>query len=80
MSAITIKSISAQTVARIEELAAIHHRTVEEEAADILERAVGELPDRAARLAAVDRIAAMTPKGVDQSDSTTIIREARDQW
>lgn len=79
MNAITIKTISPQAIARIEELAAIHHRTVEEEAADIIEKAVAA-PNRAARLAAVDRIAAMTPKGVEQSDSTAIIREARDQW
>ncbi len=77
MNAIIIRTISAQAIARIEELAARHHRSVEEEAA---ERAVGEGHDRAARLAAIDRIAAMTPKGVSQSDSTAIIREARDQW
>lgn len=77
MNAITIRTISAQTIARIEALAAVHHRTVEEEAAAILESAVS---DRAKRLAAIDRIAAMTPKGVEQSDSTAIIREARDRW
>lgn len=77
MNAITIRTISAEAIARIEELAAMHHRTIEEEAAAILENAVA---DRAARLAAIDRIAAMTPKGVEQSDSTAIIREARDQW
>lgn len=77
MNAITIRTISAETVARIEELAALHHRTVEEEAAAILETAVSS---RSARLAVIDRIACMTPKGVQQSDSTAIIREARDQW
>ena len=80
MNAITVKSISAQAVARIQELAAVHHRTVEEEAADLLEKAVSESTVRAARLAAMDRIAAMTPKDVEQTDSTMIIREARDQW
>jgi antitoxin FitA len=77
MNAITIRTISPQAIARLQELAAIHHRTVEEEAAAILEKVVS---DRTDRLAAIDRIAAMTPKGVEQSDSTTIIREARDQW
>ncbi|HEY8260139.1 MAG TPA: hypothetical protein VIG55_02920 [Methylosinus sp.] len=77
MSAITIRAISAEAISRIEQLAALHHRTVEEEAAAILETAVS---DRATRLAAIDRIAAMTPEGVEQSDSTAIIREARDQW
>ncbi|WP_442753429.1 FitA-like ribbon-helix-helix domain-containing protein [Methylocystis sp. JAN1] len=77
MNAIIIRTISPQAIARIEELAATHHRTVEEEAAAILERAVF---DRASRLAEIDRIAAMTPKGVEQTDSTTIIREARDRW
>ncbi|MGJ0533235.1 FitA-like ribbon-helix-helix domain-containing protein [Methylocystis sp.] len=79
MNAITIKSISPQAIARIQELAAVHRRTVEEEAADLLEKAVSENTVRAARLAAVDRIAAMTPKDVEQTDSTLIIREARDQ-
>lgn len=79
MTAITIRAISDRAIARIEELAAIHHRTVEEEAAEILEKAVA-VPSRADRLAAADRIAAMTPKGVAQTDSTEIIREARDQW
>jgi len=78
MIAIVIDAISPQAIARIEELAARNHRSVAEEAADILEKAV--TPDRAARLAAVDRIAAMTPKGVKQTDSTQIIREERDAW
>lgn len=78
MNAITIRTISDQAIARIEELAALHHRTVEEEAAEIIEKAVA-VPNRAARLAAADRIAEMTPKGVE-SDSTAIIREERDQW
>ncbi|MBG0810979.1 hypothetical protein IY145_16535 [Methylosinus sp. H3A] len=77
MNAITIRTISAEAIARIEELAALHHRSVEEEAAAILETVVA---DRVARLAAIDRIASMTPKGVAQSDSTALIREARDQW
>jgi plasmid stability protein len=63
MNAITIRAISPQAIARIEELAALHRRSVEEEAADLLEKAVS---GRAARLAAIDRIAAMS--------------EARDQW
>lgn len=50
MNAIIINSISPQAIARIEDLAAIHHRTEEEEAADIIEKAVAA-PDRAARLA-----------------------------
>ncbi len=78
MNAITIKTISAQAIARIEELAALHHRTVEKEVAEILEKAVA-VPNRAARLAAADCIAAMTPKGVEQSDSTLLIREDRDR-
>ena len=79
MNAITIRTISAQAIARIEELAARHHRSIEEEAADLLEKAVGEPSDRAARVAAIDRIAAMTPKGIVQTDSTLLIREDRDR-
>lgn len=42
MNAITIQTISDRAITRIEEVAAIHKRTVEEEAADLLEKAVGE--------------------------------------
>jgi plasmid stability protein len=76
MNAITIRTISPEAIACIEELAVLHHRTVEEEATAILETAVSAL---AARLVAIDRIAAMTPKGVAQSDSTLLIREDRDR-
>jgi plasmid stability protein len=79
MNAINIRAISDETISRIEELAAIHHRTVEEEAAAILEAAVAEPLSPKERYLLAERIAAMTPKGVPQTDSVELLREDRDR-
>jgi plasmid stability protein len=93
MNAITIRTISDRAIARIEELAVLHRRTVEEEAADIIEQALLSRVSREAplesavktreiceeRVRIADAIAAMTPKGVGQTDSTLLIREDRDR-
>jgi len=80
VNAITIESLSPQTRASLEERARAHARSVETEAAAILESALaaGKM-DRAERLRSADVIAAMTPKGVVQTDSTLLIREDRDR-
>jgi plasmid stability protein len=76
VNAITIR-LSDQTLARIKELAALHRRTLEEEAAAILERAVQErfAPTEARPL--LEKIAAMTPKDVPQTDCVDLLREDR---
>jgi plasmid stability protein len=79
VNAITIRTISDETVARIEELAALHQRTVEEEAAAILERAVRESLTREEANLLCEQIAAMTPRNVPQTDSVDLLREDRDR-
>ncbi len=79
MNAITIDKLSPQTLKSIAERARMHDRSIEDEATAILERAVSGAGQIDARRQIVDRIAAMTPKGVAQTDSTLVIREDRDK-
>ena len=79
MNAITIDKLSPQAWESLSERARAHHKSIEEEAATILETAVGAKPQRSERQRIVDRLAAMTPKGVVQDDSTLFIRAERDR-
>lgn len=71
--------LSDQTLVRIEELAAMNHRTVEEEAAAILERAVQESLTRKDVYLLCEQIAAMTSKDVPQTDGVDLLSEDRDR-
>jgi plasmid stability protein len=62
---------------RIEELARLHNRSVEEEVESLLRGAVPAVPRREDLQAIARRITAMTPKGVKQTDSVEILREIR---
>lgn len=79
MNAIVIRNLAEETLARLERLANSHHVSLEDEIANLLEMASKsrEICDERVRLA--DSIAAMTPKGVRQTDSTLLIREDRDR-
>ena len=80
MNAITIDKLSPQTWASLSERARAHRQSIEEEAAAILEQAVGvKKIDRGERQRSADEIAAMTPKDVVQDDSTLFIRAERDR-
>jgi plasmid stability protein len=70
-------TVDSATLAKLEQNALAHGRSVEEEAADLL-RKVTSMPSRVESIARLDEIAAMTPKGVKQTDSTLLIREDRD--
>ena len=70
-------AVDGATLAALERNAKAHGRSLEEEAADVLRAAAGTT-DRQAMLKRFDEIAAMTPKGVQQTDSTLLIREDRD--
>lgn len=84
---LVIEGLSEGALRALEAKARAHGRQIEAEARDVLERTItpafgdgaeGEAARRAWFLAESDRIRAMTPKGVDQPDSTLMIREARD--
>lgn len=79
MNAITIDKLSPQTLKSIEERARAHNKSIEDEAAAILEQATNDAVRIDLRRRIVDRIAAMTPKGVVQTDSTLLIRQDRDK-
>jgi len=78
MATLTIRNLDDAVVERLKAQAKANNRSLEAEARTILE---GRVPviDRKALLAHVDRIAAMTPKDVKQTDSTIWIREDRDR-
>ena len=77
MSVIERIVVDSATLTKLGEIAKAHGRTIEEEAADLLRRAAGQT--RAEALARLDEIAAMTPKGVKQTDSAILVREDRDR-
>jgi len=80
LNAITIDKLSPQAWASLSERARVHRKSIEEEAAAILEKAVRvEEIDRSERQRIADEIAAMTPKDVIQDDSTLFIRAERDR-
>lgn len=69
--------VSDETLRALEQSAWSHGRTVEQEAAEALR--VATRPSAAELLARADAIAAMTPKGVEQTDSVILLREDRDR-
>ena len=77
MATLTMRNLDQVVVDRLKALAKANNRSLEAEARTILE---GRVPviDRAALRDHVDRIAAMAPKNVKQTDSTILIREDRD--
>jgi hypothetical protein len=59
--------------------AAATGRTIQELAAELIAAASERSTQRIDWLKRIDEIAAMTPKGVVQTDSTEILREIRDE-
>ena len=60
------------------ERAKLHNLSLDQEVADVLTSVVGVSRQGFDRLASAQRIAAMTPKGRKQTDSTILIRQHRD--
>lgn len=79
MNAVTIDNLSERAWTLLAERARAHGATVEEEAAAIVEQAVGASRPANWRQQGADRIAAMTPQDVVQDDSTAFIRAERDR-
>ncbi len=79
MTTILIKDIPPATLLAIEAMAAANHLTLEEQAREIImTNLIARIP-KDKLLENADRIAAMTPKGVKQTDSAILIREDRDR-
>jgi|HubBroStandDraft_1064217.scaffolds.fasta_scaffold210589_4 hypothetical protein len=79
MTQIILNDIDDAVVAKLAELARSNRTSIEEQAQKLLVEALHSLDRRRRRLESADRIAAMTPKGVVQTDSTILLREDRDR-
>lgn len=79
MNDITIKLDDATLVDALSEIAKANNQTLESEIRQLLEKAVDDRHRRLEFYRRAQKISAMTPKGVAQTDSTLLIREDRDR-
>jgi antitoxin FitA len=79
MTQIVLEDVDEAVIAKLADLAQANRLSLEEQARRLLVEAVDMLDRRRRRLEIADRIAAMTPKGVVQTDSTILLREDRDR-
>ncbi len=78
MTNVTIRNLDTKVVKRLKARAKTNNRSFEAELRDTLTRSALR-PSTAELLAEADRIAAMTPKGVKQTDSVVLLREDRER-
>jgi plasmid stability protein len=76
MGTVTIRNLDDKVIKRLKMRAKNHRRSLEAELRDLLSHA-SQQPLIVDALAEADRIAAMTPKGVKQTDSVVLLREDR---
>jgi plasmid stability protein len=76
MAQVIVRNIDDHVVARLKAKAELQGQSLEQQLRDILTDAARLTPEE--RLAMAERIAAMTPESVVQTDSTMLIREDRD--
>lgn len=76
MASLKLDSVSADVIHRLAELARRNRVSLEEQARRVLEAGTPTVA-KFDRAAAAKRIAAMTPKGVEQTDSVILLREDR---
>ncbi len=78
MANLTIRNLDDKVVERLKKKAKDNGRSLEAELRELLKQAANrKSPEEL--LAIADRISAMTPDDVEQTDSTKIIREFRDR-
>lgn len=77
MAQVIVRNLDEEIVAALKRKAALHGRSLEQELREILSAAARL--GREERVAIADRIRAMTPPGVAQTDSTDLIRRDRDR-
>lgn len=78
MGTVTIRNLDDKVIKRLKARAKTHRRSLEAELRDLLSYASRQ-PLVVDALAEADRIAAMTPKGVKQTDSVILLREDRNR-
>ncbi len=79
MAQIVMNGVDESTFAKLADLAATNHLSVEDQAKKLLVDAMDAIVRRRNRLEMVDRVAAMTPEGIVQTDSVILLREDRDR-
>lgn len=79
MPTLTIRNVEEEIVDTLKQQAKAHNRSLEAELREILAAQVRRPWRGAELLARADRIAAMTPKGVKQTDSVKLLREDRNR-
>ena len=78
MANLTIRNVDDHVVERLKKKAKDNGRSLEAELRELLKQAAKrKSPEEL--LAIADRIAAMTPEGVKQTDSAELLREDRDR-
>jgi antitoxin FitA len=78
MATLTIRNLDETVVKQLKERAKDNERSLEAEIRVLLAEAA-QRPSRKKLLELAQKISAMTPEGVKQTDSTQIIREFRDR-
>ncbi len=78
MANLTIRNLDDDVVKELKAQAKANHRSLEAELRAILSNEAQQRARMRAFRKEAERIAAMTPKGVKQTDSTLLIREDRD--
>jgi plasmid stability protein len=73
---VTIRNLDDKVIKRLKARAKSHRRSLEAELRELLSHA-SQQPLIVDALAEADRIAALTPKGVRQTDSVFLLREDR---
>ncbi|HVV95419.1 MAG TPA: hypothetical protein VHD15_18570 [Hyphomicrobiales bacterium] len=77
MRTITIKDLDQSSFEALSELARQNRNSIESEAVLLLQQALEVRAKRAELVRIADEIAAMTPKGVKQTDSVELLHEDR---
>lgn len=78
MANLTIRNVDDEVVKRLKKKAKDNNRSLEAEVRELLKQSANRKSTNEL-LAIADRIAAMTPKGVKQTDSAELLREDRDR-
>ena len=79
MTQLVLEHLDEATLASLSELAKLNRLSVAEQAERILAEAVDMRARRRRRVDSAARIAAMTPRGVTQTDSVVLLREDLDR-
>lgn len=77
MATLTIRNLDEKTVERLKQHARQNGRSLQAEVRHVLNNAA-QMPTSKEFWARADMIAAMTPRDIEQTDSTTLLREDRD--